>query len=382
MKVVIVGGSSAGLYAALLLKRKHPDFEVLVIDKNEQVGRKLCATGNGHCNLLREDISPEVFRDPLSAERLLSEYPVDRLKEILFSFGVALKDIDGLYYPVSFSAPAHVKHLQGLCQRLGVKFRLGTKVFSYSKNEVKTDHGSIGFDKIIFACGGKSQENLGSDGSLFAEFSRHGYRIRDLLPGLCPIRVKEDVRCLKGLRHEAKVTVISQDSSVFEEEGEVLFKPDGLSGIVIFNASRYVATEKEGIKIVLDLFPAFPRVRLRKLMQKMDEADPGHFLEGLFASTFAEYLSKRLKQDKKTTNPIVFADLCKHLEFTYKGLYSFDSSQVTIGGISMDEVREDFSSLREPNVYFIGEVLDNDGPCGGYNLTWCLWTALAVAEAL
>lgn len=381
MKVVIVGGSSAGLYAALLLKRKHPDFEVLVIDKNEQVGRKLCATGNGHCNLLREQIDPKDFRHPSSVERLLRKYPIDQLKEILFSFGVTLKNIDGLYYPNSFSAPAHVRHLQGLCERLGVEFRLKEKVLSYGKNEVKTNHGAIVCDKIIFASGGKSQDNLGSDGSLFAEFAGHGYAVKTPIPGLCPVKVKEDVRCLKGLRHDAKVTVTSKGRPLFKEDGEVLFKQDGLSGIVVFNASRYLANEG-GAKIIIDLFPDLSYDNLRATLCKLNDLDAGHFADGLLVPPLAEYLRKRLKQEGKAWNPAELAQICKHLEFTYKGLYPFDSSQVTVGGISLDDVNEDFSSVREPNVFFIGEVLDNDGPCGGYNLTWCLWTALAVAEAL
>ena len=179
MNVAIIGASSAGLYTAIFLKKKHPDYQIEVFDKNEKVGRKLAATGNGRCNLLNLSTGPEDFNYPLYMEPLLKEYPYSALKEALGSLGVQLVS-DGVYvYPATMNANAYVKFLYDVATSLGVIFRLKIKVLDYEGGTPWTllcGNETFKADVLIFATGGMSTPNLGSDGSLFTTFFRHADR--------------------------------------------------------------------------------------------------------------------------------------------------------------------------------------------------------------
>ena len=204
MKTAIIGASSAGLYLAIFLKKNHPEYEVVVFDKNEKIGKKIYATGNGRCNLLNTATSPKDYNHPSYMEPLLKTYDYPRLKAELNGLGIEVVSEGVNVYPASLQASSFVKYLTDLALKLGVEFRLSTKIVGYhhAKNWIlETDQGASSFDKIVFATGGKSQPKLGSDGSLFPVFSAHGYRLVPLKPSLCPIVTLEKTKSLSGLRH-------------------------------------------------------------------------------------------------------------------------------------------------------------------------------------
>lgn len=378
MRIAVVGASGAGLPAALLLQRKYPTAEVVVIDAAQKVGKKLLATGNGHCNCLNESASPEDYNDPDFVRPFFEKHPISSLEETLFSFGVPLKKIGPLCYPLSFSSAGYVNTLFALAKSEGVRFLLESKVLDYQcfgRVDLWTDKGRESFDHVYFATGGKSGKNLGSDGSLFPVFERHGYEIESMLPGLCPMKTKENVASLSGLRHEAYARLYSNGKLIHAERGEVLFKKDGLSGIVSMNLERFAARliRENEVTVSLDLFPDVSLDDLAKELAELKKNNPA-YQDAFLERPLFEYLSK------DGDEPASLAKKAKDLRFSISGIYGFEDSQVTLGGISTSEVDSSLCSKKERGVSFLGEMLDVDGPCGGYNLTWCLLSALIASE--
>ena len=389
MNTAIIGASSAGLYIALLLKLKHPDESIVVFDKNEKIGRKIYATGNGRCNLLNLNLLPDDYNNPSYLKPILAKYPFEKLVGVLTSLGIEVTSEGDYVYPLSLSSSSFVSLLSKKALSLGIEFRLEIRLLDYLCDKgitLKTDSGDFHFDRVVFCSGGKSYPTLGSDGSLFAVFEQHGYSIVPLRPALCPIKTKEKVKTISGLRHEAKVTLLIDGRLIHEEIGEILFKDDGLSGIAIFNTESKIVhfpSFREAI-IILDMFPAMPLSALAERLSADSKLNAGFFLEAILPGDLADFVLRRAglpKKDAYSQNEILnLARTLKKLDFTYADHYPFASSQVSSGGVSLNDVKASLASRHEANVFFAGEVLDVDGLCGGYNLTWALLSAIIVSE--
>ena len=382
MRIAIVGASGAGLYAAIFLKRKHPDFKVEVFDHADKVGKKLLATGNGHCNLLNTKMAGRYYNDPQFIDSLLERYPLSTLQESLAELGIATLEKGDLVYPLSYSAASHVKYLNDLATSLGVAISLGVDVKDYEVgNGVKllTTKGPKDFDKVIFATGGASQPNLGSDASIFHVLERHGYDIKPLVPSLCPLKTKEKTKMISGLRHEAKITLIKNGKTLYEEVGEILFKDDGLSGIAIFNASAFLARgNAQKAEVQVDLFPNLSQAQLQEYLDQAKKVNNNNPNNAIIDEKLAKYASFAGKMQGIED----FSKILKSLRFHVEGLYPFASSQVSSGGLKIKEITPDFAAKKEDNVYFVGEMLDIDGICGGFNLGFALLSAYVCAANL
>ena len=381
MKVAIVGASASGIYLALSLLSRHPSWKVVLFDQEAKFGKKIAATGNGRCNILHDQPSPERYSDPEWFASSLQKVPFHVLKSTLEEWGIPLRKEGELYYPLSNSAPSLVRYLGQSLKSLGAKLSLSTKVLDYRPTRdsvsVTTSQGKEDFDYVVFASGGASGKNLGSDGSLFSTFSRHGYSIVPLRPGLSPIKTQKADPSLAGLRVDAKV-ISHTVSASFEEEGQVLFKKDGLSGIVIFNLESFLVRHgaKRGALVTLDLFPNKTEEELVSALKR--DAKRPHFL----SAYFPEALANHFLAEFRSNGCQGLAHKLKHWDFSFEEPYGFEDSQVTIGGVSRLDVDASFASKKEPRVSFIGECLNMDADCGGYNLTWCLLSALIAAEGI
>lgn len=393
MKLAIVGQGAAGLFLALNIASKDSKhkIDITLIDKNINPGRKLYVTGNGRCNLANKVVDRYSYNDQL-ATRLTSETDYIKMVAFLRNLGMGTRVIDNLVYPYSLNAPAFVDNLINLLKSYKVKFINKTEVLEYSllndAISIKTNSKSLLFDKVVFTTGGKSHKVFGSDGSFFEVLKKHKYKIEPLKVGLAPIKVLENVKPIENERLKCISTLLIDGHQSYKENGEVLFKKDGLSGICIFNISSMIARDpgfKEA-KIYLDLFPDLPNSTLLSQFEKDNQVSKYNFLEGYFTKNMAEYIRKfskcknLMQFDETELKKIV--NFVKNMEFTYQSTYSFDDSQVTIGGINLKEINENFESTREKNIYFIGEILDLDGLCGGYNLMLCFAEAKKLSDYL
>lgn len=368
MKILVVGAGAAGIVAAINYKRNHKDYDVLVIERLDSSLKKLLASGNGKCNLGNSNINFSLYNNPTFAKKIIDGYDY---KKFFSSIAIETKLFGDLAYPVSESAISVKEALLNSAKNLGISVKNAEKLVDFSvkdKIKVTTDKGEYLVDKLYLAGGLKSSPKLGSDGSVLDILSKHGYKVKKPESGLCPLYTKEKTKIVDGIRVKSTVNLFNNGTLIHKEDGEVLFKEHGLSGIVIFNTMSIIARDpKQHYKISLDLLPDFS---LEYLKNYRNSHKFSELLLAFINPKLSKYLTERFQKEDQ-----IF-DSLKNLEFTYDKPYGFDFSQVSVGGIDVSEVDENLMSKREKNIYIIGELLDIDGPCGGYNLTWAFASAI------
>lgn len=389
MKVAIIGGGPSGILSAIMLKKNNPEFEVMIIEKEERIGKKIYVSGNGRCNLFNSIHGNDLYNSYRNKEKAKMVFDnVDIIKTLNY-LGLDTKFEGNLGYPYTESSKTVMDVFMYHLKKENITICTKTEFKGYSLDNNKivvfTSNGKIDVDKLVIACGGKSSPVHGSNGSIFNILESHGYRISPLYPGLSPIKVKQDVEYLKGNKVKCLVSLYKEDKKIYQEKGEVLFKEDGLSGIAIMNCSSIIARNdiKGNYSISLDLFPHLSQEELFELwMKKSENGYP--YLDGSLITPMARYIEaytltkgkKNIEETKRVTECV------KNLVFDYDSLYSFKSSQVTIGGVDITQIKDNFESKIENNVYILGETLDNDGLCGGFNLMWCFGTSLKFVSDL
>ena len=253
MKIGIVGAGASGVFLAIRLKERNPSFEVTLIERNDKILKKVLVTGNGRCNYANTgDLTDKYNRDII---------------ETFESFGVHPTYLDELVFPTSLSAQTVVLMMNKRLEQLGVKIFTNEKVIDYqNKNNqfiVKSENKEFIFDKLVFSSGGKSYPQLGTDGTVIDILNKHGYKITELSPTLSPIKVKENTKRISGQRVRSRVYLYQDNKAIYQEDGEVLFKDDGLSGIVILNISSRInrLNNLRNVQIVLDLAPNYKEIK-------------------------------------------------------------------------------------------------------------------------
>lgn len=367
MKVIVVGAGASGVTAAINYKRHNKNDDVLIIEHLDKPLKKILATGNGKCNLGNAKIDFNNYKNSDFAKAIIEGYDY---RYFFDSISIQTKLNGDLAYPVSESAISVREALLNECRKLGIKINVEEEVIDYSKTELKTNKNSYKFDKLILAGGLKSSPKLGSDGSIIKILEKHGYKIAPLNAGLSPLFTKEKTKIIDGIRCKANVKLLNNGKLIHEEAGEVLFKDHGLSGIVIFNTMSVIArNESLNYKISLDLLPEFSEEFLKNYRKTHTFSE---FMQAFINPKISAYLIGRFEKEDKILTAI------KNLEFEFDKSYGFEFSQVTVGGILPSEIDEYMESKREENVYIIGELVDVDGPCGGYNLTWAFASAMKI----
>ena len=370
MKILIVGAGASGITAAINLKRKNPHDEILVIEHLDKPLKKILATGNGKCNLGNANIDFARFNNPEFSKKIIGNYNYESFFD---SISIKTKLVGDLAYPISESAVSVREGLLNEATKLGVKIHTEEKLIDYTVSNqisVSTNKGEYIVDKLVLAGGLMSSPKLGSDGSVLEVLKKHNYKIDEPKVGLAPLITKEKIRELDGVRTKATVKLFSQNKLVHEENGEVLFREHGLSGIVIFNTMSIISRDPaKQYKIQLDLLPDFTDEYLKNYCKSRIFSD---FLLAFINPKISQYLTKRFDKDSEILKSI------KALDFEFEKASGFEFSQVSVGGIKVTEVNDNLESIHEKNVFIIGELLNIDGPCGGYNLTWAFASALKI----
>ena len=376
MNILIVGAGVSGIFLSIFLKSKNKNLNVLLFDKNNIIGKKLLATGNGRCNIGNKIVNDYSYND-LKISKLMKEFSLKE-EELLNEYGIFLRNLNNLMYPNSLSSKTLNNYLLNLLNKYNVELHLNEEVIEYNDKKLISSLNNYNYDKLIFSTGAKSMKSSGSDGKIFNLLKKHNYKINDLKPGLAPITLKENVKELENLRLKGLIKLVSNNHKIYEENGEVIFKKDGISGISIFNINSIINRNNiKDSKISLDLFPDTKEDDLFSKINDKYKVFGDIFLESLFGKQLHNYIKKQSHSNLK-----LYVHLLKNLEFNYKSSYDFDFSQVTLGGISLEEVNDNFSSKKEKNIYFIGEVLDVDGLCGGYNIMFAIFSAFIVSNSI
>ena len=360
MRICVIGGGASGTFAAIRIKELNPSFDVTIIERNDKLMKKVAVTGNGRCNYANLGSLEGKYNNKF-ANQIINNLKPSEIVDVFERYGIHPTKIDNLVFPVSLSAQTVVLMLNKRLEELGINICLNEKVIDYKLNNdeciLKTDEQTRVFDRIVFSCGGCAYPQLGTDGSLFDILRQHGYKIEILSPSLSPIKVKENTKKVSGQRVKCLVSLLYKDKLYYSEEGEVLFKDDGLSGIVVLNMSQKIneLSDKKAVKIVLDLAPNH-------------KVKPDQYLEFVHPKVAAYLTENNLNINQLT--------------FTFKNFYDYNVAEVSHGGVSLSEVTNDLQSKKENRIFFTGEVLDIDGMCGGFNLMFAFASAETVAKAI
>ncbi len=391
--VVVIGAGPAGTMAAIQAATK--GFQVILIEKNEKIGKKLFITGKGRCNLTNacetEDFFQNVITNPKFLYSSIYAFPSDSVMDFFEKRKCHLKIERGnRVFPKSDHSSDVIKVLKDELLLLNVKTLYNTEVTSINVKDNKVtsvelkNNKKIDADAVIMATGGKSYPSTGSDGSALQLAEKIGHKIIKCKPALVPIRMKGTTcKLLQGLSlKNVELCVKEDDMTVYEGFGEMLFTHFGMSGPLILSASSYLSknTFEKKITIEIDLKPALSFEQLdKRLMREFDENKNKQFkncLDSLFPAKLIPIMIERSKiiEDKKVTEITKeerqdFVNLIKKIVFTVDSLCGFEDAIITQGGVCCKEINPStMESKLVKGVYFAGEVLDVDAMTGGFNL--------------
>lgn len=382
------------MMAALAAARQ--GVRVTLYERQNRVGRKLAATGNGRCNLSNTHVDPSHYHGEDSrfcGSVLKQESVMQSLKRFQDMGLLTVEEKDGRIYPMSDHAGSVVDVLRFSLDAFGVKVTCGSPVTGLRRLPrgflLQTEDQQDPAHTVIVCCGGKAGGKLGGVGDGYELLKSLGHSCTELRPALVQLRTAGTVtRGLKGVRTQAHVLVRNGDHILAEERGEVQFTEYGLSGPAIFSVSRDAVRNPEAM-LSLDLFPDIPADDLQALLRRRAETRPGLTLDDLFTGTVQNRLGRVLVSSAGLSGAMplsasfgvlpVLAERAKNFCFRITGDLGFDQAQVTSGGIRTREFDpKTLESRLCPGLYACGEVLDVDGDCGGYNLQWA-WSSGWVA---
>lgn len=381
--VIVVGGGASGL-AAAIAAAEH-GARVTLLERLTRVGKKLLLTGNGRCNLGNEDGSCSHYHGTLpQAQQILAQFDT---KAYFRRFGLYTRtDGEGRIYPLSNTAASVLDALRFAAAQRGVQTICEQQVTGLlprgEKWQIMCGDTRFSADAVILAAGGAAAPNCGTDGNLLPVLRKMGYTVHSPQPALCPVPTETArVRALKGLRVRAAVSAVAEGHVLRTESGEVQFTEHALSGICIFNLSRMAAVYGNRMVLSLNLLPDFApdeiEALLCELMSQRGDLPAGDLLTGLLPKRIAETVIRQCGGNCNAPAQELSADvrekLCKLLRdwrFPVTGTASFAQAQVTAGGIDGLCVTQKLESRLHRGLYFCGELLDVDGDCGGFNLTW------------
>ena len=396
--VVVIGGGAAGIMAALTAAEGE-NRRVILLERQQRLGRKLLATGNGRCNLTNTGATIEHYHGEqadFAAPALVKFGPQDAL-DYFHALGLmTVEEYGGRVYPLSNSANSVVDVLRFALEKRGVEVRCACPVRSIARRDrgytVVTDEGNLAADCLIVACGGAAGAKLGGVMDGYALLTPLGHKRTKLYPALVQlITDPEYPRSLKGVRAEVKMGLYRDGEKVSESRGELQFTDNGVSGPAAFDLSRAAAEGGGELRIdfLRDYGPAHVLDLLRYRRERFPALPCGELFTGMLHNRLGRMLVKYSGLNAAAPLENLSAQeleraaaACKDFRLTLRGTEGFDSAQVTAGGIKTTGFNpETLESWFMPGLFVCGELLDVDGDCGGYNLQWA-WASGRLAGRL
>lgn len=381
-KIVIIGGGASALSCCINTKKN-----VTILEKNDILGKKILATGNGRCNYFNENYSSNHYNSSSyhNLDNLIGEESKREIKDFFNKIGLIPRIKDGYYYPISNEAKSVREILINSCSK-NTNIKLNTVVIDIKKKDDKfliyTNSEVIEAEKVVIATGGKSCPKYGNDGNLYKIIENLGHKIVKPLPSLVQLIGESKVlKKWKGIRNEVNLSLYENDKLVKEETGEIQLTDYGISGICTMQLSSVVSRgiyNKNKEEILINFMP-FLKENFIDFFTKRDEIITGNLYQlflGLVNSKLIKILLEDINIDYDRTWNSLSLEEKKKLEneftkylFKVVGTKDFNDCQTTTGGVRLDEVDiNTFQSKIVKNLYIIGEILDIDGECGGYNL--------------
>lgn len=404
--IAVIGGGPAGMMAAG--RAGELRASVVLLEKNNKLGIKLLMTGGGRCNITNQAIESKNLVDIYGKNgkflfSALSGFGVSEVIDFFQASGVKIKtEQNGRVFPVSNSAKDILDALKRYLSDSGVKVKTGSDVKKIISRDNKIEKvvlangEEILADKYIICVGGKSYPASGSAGDGYAWLKKLGHEIVKLVPALTPIIVKNKiVKELEGLSlTDAEVVLYKDNKKITAGRGEMIFASNGLSGPLALNLSREVG-RLLSLKMLLriDFYPDYSQTELDQKMQVDFKTDSNKTFKNLLSKSLSPRLALAVLQTlkinpDKQVNSVSKEErrqvvrLLKEFSLEIAGVGDFDRAMVTAGGIKLSEVDpKTMKSKLIDNLYLAGEILDLDGPTGGYNLQICWSTGYRAGES-
>ena len=397
--VIVIGGGASGLMAALTAA-EDPENRVLLLERQQRIGRKLLATGNGRCNLTNTGASPAHYHgeDPDFCRCALEQFPPEAALDFFHALGLlTVEEYGGRVYPLSNSANSVLDVLRFALDRAGVEQRTACPVRDLSRERggfsVETEEERLPADKLILACGGAAGAKLGGvlDGYRLAKAL--GHKRTGLYPALVQLITEPEYpRALKGVRADCRLRLLRGDRLLAEAAGELQFTETGVSGPAVFDLSRAASTGGEGLTLQICFLPFGPEDAAGLLALRRNafpELPVSEIFTGMLHNRLGRMLVKYSGVDGTRALSALSAGDCARLagaatafRLRVRGTEGFDHAQVTAGGLrTADFDPRTLESRLVPGLFVCGELLDVDGDCGGYNLQWA-WASGRLAGRL
>lgn len=443
--VAVVGCGASGMACAITAARR--GLTVLVLEKNTGAGRKLRATGNGRCNLANAHYDDTCYRGNGQAfiRGIVNEGSTGRVLDFFRGLGLSVTEKNGYYYPASMQASAVVQVLERAMEHAGVvacygrqvteisyqegKYRIqseiskelcreqaragkkGKKVHTNEPVEKDTGFGKgnqITYEarNLVIATGGYAGSQYGccGDGYTFAgTFGHHGTAIH---PGLVPL-ISDETFCgqLSGVRAAGEVAIYVDETKLYASQGEIQFTEYGISGICVFDVSRFAVralSMGKKVRLSLDFLPEWIGTDVMadyrerecaplfcELLSRTDYLSVKEVLCGMLPEKLAGIILARagispvLKAcSLDVADQAKLLQQIKDFQMNITGSKDYDMAQVTAGGMDTGEVTAQFASKLQQGLYLVGELLDVDGACGGYNLTFAFLSGIICGETV
>jgi len=400
--IAVIGGGASGLAAAVEAGRR--GASVLLLEKLSRPGKKLLATGNGRCNFTNEKIGNEsdaaCYRgvNPEFAAKITSSYDCSRVLDFFESLGIYHKKIGSYVYPSSMQARVlrdalwmEISSISNVtvicdCNVTALKEKRGF--------EIASSAGVFKSRRLILCCGGISGIGKDKGSAGYGLCKDLNLKVTNLFPALCPLVCREKIfKKLKGIRTDGLIELYIDGALEASDRGELQLAEYGISGIPVFQVSRFASQALEAgseVYAVMDFLPDISEKKLAKLIKMQADNHPGYnisqILSGFINSKLAEAISEIALKEKITAitakDAGKIAAAVKNFKTEIISSRGFEYAQVTGGGIDVSQVHcRDMSVGGHRGLYAAGEILDIDGICGGYNLHFAWSTGIIAGRS-
>ena len=412
-KIVIIGAGASGMMCAIETAKNNKNTKIVILEHNLSAGKKILATGNGRCNLTNKQMDVNQYRshDMDRLEELFGEPDAFEVIKTFNELGMLCIDKNGYVYPYSGQAATVNDVLVNACINMGVEFVYDAHVLEVEKTEaevftIKVSRGIVDedgnrkklretytADKVVLACGSKAYPKLGSDGSGYAIANKLNLKLIDVVPALTGLKCKEKIYHIgAGVRTGAVVKMYVDHELKATERGELQLTDYGISGIPVFQVSRYASYGiADGCKVhaVIDFMPEYETDEINEFISSRLEKNItiGNILCGMINCKLAKMLLNYCRIDETSTKSMLSCDDVQELVKAIKEFYTvivgtndYEQAQVCAGGVKLSEIDNTFQAKNIPGLYIIGEMLDVDGVCGGYNLHFAWISGITVGR--
>ena len=399
---IIIGGGPAGLFAAITAAGR--GRRVLILEKNDRMGKKLLITGKGRCNVTNDCEAEEVLKNTPRNGRFLysamTAFPPAKTKEFFEAHGCPLKTERGnRVFPISDKAQSVLDCLTREAKRLGVTVKTGRVKEIITENgcvaAVRTQNETFDCGSVILATGGASYPTTGSTGDGYAMAKALGHTIVEPQGSLVPLETEgRDCPDMQGLslRNVAVKLVNAKGKVLYKDFGELLFTHFGVSGPTVLSASCHL--KGEGCRLVIDLKPALEENKLDDRILRDLEMYKNRTMENaltdLLPRSMIPVVLRRLEIDpamqanaltKQKRRALV--ELLKAFSVTITAKRPVAEAIITSGGVKTGEIDpKTMESKKVPGLYFAGEIIDCDAYTGGFNLQIAWATAFAAGNSV